>query len=537
MISYLKQLQPKVIISFCIGIFVLIIITIISFLTFVTPKVVSASPAKDKADVQLADKIEIKFNLPISRTSITPSISPDVEGSWQYTGNILESHLFNTLVFQPTAHFNPATKYTVTIGNISPVYGKKDRSYSFDFTTQTVPVIAATSIVNNSENIAIDTPITLDLSEANSGLVDYEFSIEPPIEFSVIKGEKGYTIKPASPLAAKTIYKLTAMRIYNISGVTDKGEKDFELNFKTAAAKITTVSAPKPVSIAVSATSPKNNASGVSINSATSVLFNQAVNRDSAQNHFSIDPTVPGDFSWQNNKMIFTPSTPFVKNYKYKIAVSTGVEGPSGLSSTKSYNATFWTEESSIILNIGLDYQDKPLSCEAAALKMALNFKGAGVSESDIMGIIGFDPTIRNKSIWGDPNVAFVGDINGHQNSTGYGVYWGPIAKAANNWRTAKAFSGYSVQNLASEIANGNPVVIWGVAGKAPYQDDWQTPEGKSIHAWKGEHARTAIGFKGDVANPASFIINDPIAGKITWTAEQLKSNWSTFGNSGVIVY
>jgi uncharacterized protein YvpB len=188
-------------------------------------------------------------------------------------------------------------------------------------------------------------------------------------------------------------------------------------------------------------------------------------------------------------------------------------------------------------LNIPIDYQDKPLSCEAASLKMALNYRGAGVSEDDIMSVVGFDPTIRNGGVWGNPYQAFVGDIYGHQDTTGYGVYWGPIANAAKKWRDAEAFSGWSAAQVANQVANGNPVVVWGTYGSSAYRDDWSTPDGQHILAWKGEHARTVIGFVGSSDNPTQFIINDPVAGRITWSTSQFLSNWGAFGNSGVVVY
>lgn len=186
-------------------------------------------------------------------------------------------------------------------------------------------------------------------------------------------------------------------------------------------------------------------------------------------------------------------------------------------------------------LTVPLDYQDQPLSCEAAALKMALAAKGVKVSESQIMKIVGYDPTPHRGNVWGDPQVAFVGNIAGKQNTTGYGVYWEPIARAANTWRTTKIITNGTFADLTSAIDAGQAVVIWGTLGKA-YRDDWTTPAGKKIVAWKGEHARTLIGYIGPAAHPTSFIINDPVVGRVTWSAATMRSNWSSFSNSAVIV-
>lgn len=193
-------------------------------------------------------------------------------------------------------------------------------------------------------------------------------------------------------------------------------------------------------------------------------------------------------------------------------------------------------KEPIITLAITNDHQDRPLTCEVAALKMALGYKGINVSETELMDRLGTaDPFGRDGNVWGDPNVGFVGDPSGSQNSTGYGVYWGPIAKVANQFASAQAFSGWSASELAREITAGNPVEIWGTIGRTK-SDSWQTPDGKLINAWHGEHTRLIIGFAGTVDNPTRFIINDPSAGRLIWTTNQLNANWSAFGNSGVVI-
>ncbi|GEM_PF-870901 len=188
------------------------------------------------------------------------------------------------------------------------------------------------------------------------------------------------------------------------------------------------------------------------------------------------------------------------------------------------------------ILSIKLDYQDRPLSCEAAALKMALAGRGVKVTETQIMNIVGYDKTPHRGDVWGDPDMAFVGSIDGHQNTTGYGVHWGPIARTARTWRPgSKAFVGGTVTTLTAAIDADSPVVIWGTIGSA-YYNPWKTTSGKTVKAWKGEHARTLIGYIGPADNPTSFVINDPVVGRVTWSRATLEANWKRFDNSGVIV-
>ena len=195
------------------------------------------------------------------------------------------------------------------------------------------------------------------------------------------------------------------------------------------------------------------------------------------------------------------------------------------------------SESEITILDIPLDWQDKSLSCEAASLKMALHSKGVIVSEDEIMEKIGYDPTPHAAGIWGDPYQAYVGEIDGKMCGTGYGVYWEPVAKAANSWRQARVISGGNLEDLTREIELGNPVVVWGALPVDSLTDcSWSTPAGKYIKAFKETHVRLVVGFMGEAKNPSKIIINDPLSGVLYWPADFFLTNWKTFGYSGVVI-
>lgn len=194
-----------------------------------------------------------------------------------------------------------------------------------------------------------------------------------------------------------------------------------------------------------------------------------------------------------------------------------------------------------IFLPVRFDPQDHALSCEAAALKMALAYRGIAVTEEDIMAVIGYDKTPRTKDAqgrtrWGDPDVAFVGDINGRMMETGYGVHWGPVSRAANVWRLAQVIQGWTAQELAQQVALGNPVVAWGFVGPGtPYE--WLTPSGRRIRTVLREHAFVVNGFRGPADNPEGFFLVDPVYGQRYLPLKAFLENWSAFSNAGVIIY
>lgn len=492
-----------------------------TFQTENIPKIDHASIKDSQTEVALNDPIilylsqknnkvvdfNIKLEPPIDFTS---SISPDFA---QYTLKL------NQPLEQGTV-YKLSAQSMILASSKNSVPGD---SWEISFTSKKPPGLANYSpqgdgILTDIKTLVLDFDRPMVQNEVISHI-----SINPSIEGN-------WQWQTPTKLVYNINEKLPFATAYSI--LITKGAHDQQGGITTEDIKIsfTTIG-----NVIVSAFFPNNGAENIATDAIVSVTFSQAVDHDSAQKAFSISPNPGGNFSWTENKMIFSPQE-LNKDSTYEINIAAGVKSLFGLDSNEAFSASFSTINSSTVLDIGQDFQDRALSCEAAALKMALNYRGVGVSEDDIMARIGYDPTIRNGNIWGDPNNAFVGDINGRQNSTGYGVYWGPIARAANSWRPTSAFSGWSVSQIAQAVAGNNPVVLWGTIGGAT-RDDWQTPDDQQIIAWIGEHARTVIGFSGPADNPTSFVINDPYVGRITWSASQLAGNMSAFGGSGVVVY
>jgi len=308
----------------------------------------------------------------------------------------------------------------------------------------------------------------------------------------------------------------------------------------------------------------------VQLNSPIRIDFNKPVKRKEIQ-HF-ITPNVYGEWKFENSlirnhlftTLVFVPAVGYQPDTFYhmeikNITFTLGGRGSrnfdfdfrTGALSNKMDSDKNDTSESSVLsschfkkespkitlLDIPLDWQDHPLSCEAACLKMALSFKGVHVSEEEIMRRIGYDRTPRRGNIWGDPYKNFVGSIDGRMCVTGYGVYWPAVAKVTNNWREAKAFTRWSIPLLVKEVENGNPVIVWGTL-PVPYIHDcsWYTPGGKYIKAIREDHVRLVVGFIGKPENPLKIILNDPLSGRLYWTTSYFLTNWRAFGYSGVVI-
>lgn len=496
------------------------------FKTQTLPAIRSTSVNANQVGVGICENVTVhldKENDHLAEFSF--ALEPAVEIETAYDGKLTYTLKPKNCLQQGQSYILRAQRSPTIYGSDGSLLlqGETEALLALTFQTKNAPGIE--NIAPQGDKVLVDSQIQVNFSEAMSTKETERYlSVTPAVNGTwTWQDEKTLVLKSQNPLSHAAHYALVIK-----AGLPDaKGgflDKETSFTFSTIGY------------VSVSAFSPANHTTAASARSRIKVSFDQIVDHASAQNAFSLSPPAEGSFTWTDNTLIFTPNNPLDKDSNYQITVAAGVKSRYGLDSNQVFTAGFATEESVTTLNVPLDFQDRALSCEAASLKMALAYKGINVSEDQIMSHIGYDPTLRQNGVWGDPDAAFVGSIDGQQNTTGYGVNAIPIAKAANNYRRAEAFTGWSISRLAQEIAANNPVVIWGVLGSA-YRDPWVTPSGKTVQAWKGEHARTVIGFTGKPAKPRLFIINDPVAGRIRWTAAQLRDNWAAFEYMGVAIY
>lgn len=183
--------------------------------------------------------------------------------------------------------------------------------------------------------------------------------------------------------------------------------------------------------------------------------------------------------------------------------------------------------------------QKHALTCETAALKMALNYYGIKVTEDELISKLKFaTKSPRNsKNVWGDPDLGFVGNIDGSIfDGTGYGVYNKPIYDVAAEYRPSYIMQNPELSEVLEEVKSGNPVVVWGLLSKMK-PIVWQTENGKKVEGHPGEHARVVVGFYGTVKNPGAIILMDPIYGKVRIPKDKFLADWKVMDNRTVVVY
>jgi uncharacterized protein YvpB len=504
-----------------------------------TPTVHTSTPAPDSSSFSPTNSIEILFDRPLKRTTLEKSISPDVPGRWVFENSLYATHLYRKLVFYPTYSLKPGTTYTITLSGIRNLMGiSKPYTHQFSFTTQEAPSVLAVSPSHESLNVENNAQVVVTLDHPNENISEFTFRFEPSLDFDVTLDttKTKYTLTPANPFTPQTMYRLfvekTDVIVNTEDGVVIEREPAQDVYSGTFTTKppseglfgsIMKTLLPKAVPSIIHMT-PQDGWTAVNVQSPIKLTFDRQVNHKTAEEQFNISPHIEGIFSWEENTLSFMPQKPLEFSTIYTVTHSSG------------FQSRFTTQNSTTKLAVPSYLQKYTLSCEIASLRMALNYRGANVTEDELIPQVGQDPTAHKGNIWGNPNEAFVGNIAGTQMKDGYGVHWKPIAKAAKNYREAQDFEGWTIEALTAEILKGNPVVIW-VYSHHGSKTSWTTPDGTSVYAVRDEHAVVVVGFVGPANNPTQIIINDPLVGQVYWSRASFDKKWDIFGRSGVVVY
>src|SRR5450759_1945348 len=132
----------------------------------------------------------------------------------------------------------------------------------------------------------------------------------------------------------------------------------------------------------------------------------------------------------------------------------------------------------SLLLSVPTQSQlpDLPNGCEVTSLSMLLTAWGSPVDKDVLAREQPTDPTspvfsgppgdFYSISRWGDPNTAFVGDVEGY----GYGIYHAPLARLLNSKTQGHALdlTGRPFSEILARLRLGRPVVVWTTSTFAP---------------------------------------------------------------------
>lgn len=258
-----------------------------------------------------------------------------------------------------------------------------------------------------------------------------------------------------------------------------------------------------------------------SIDSTISIVANNNIDEKLLKESFTIIPNVAGRFVVSGKVASFYPLAPLAPQTKYQVNVF-GV------------NEVFETRAETHILPVPYFRQEFGRSCEAASLRMALAYYGTITNDEEIVRASGYNPREPDwaHNIWDDPYEQFVGFLTGKQ--IGYGMYATALQKGADAMgHDSKVISPSTPKDIANELWNDHPVVVWGyINNTVPKMSYFTTDSGKRVPVYSNEHARVVVGVVGRADAPVGFYLHDPLSGKANeyWSAERLQEHMNTFG-------
>ena len=166
------------------------------------------------------------------------------------------------------------------------------------------------------------------------------------------------------------------------------------------------------------------------------------------------------------------------------------------------------------------------LDCEAQSAVDWARFFGVSISELEFIDRLPYSD---------DPTQGFVGDINGAMGRLppyDYGVHAGPVAELLREYGlNAHAVSGWDIQAIKKEIAEGRPVIVWTV--NLPFAvetSQYTASNGNTTTVARYEHTWIITGY-----NAYTFTVVDS-----EWTynvkTSTLIERWNALGNQAIIL-
>lgn len=374
---------------------------------------------------------------------------------------------------------------------------------------KTAPAPGITSFNRSSGVISNSEPLKINFAVAiQEETLKDKISISPKTDgkVSLSSDKKQLIFTPTGSFAKNTEYKLTiSSGVENILG--GYTEKDITVSFKTPGYAKLLYASPRNGSINISLTTPQ-----------IALTFNQPVDYNSVQERFNISPHVEGTFSWGGDTLYYKFANSLSYSTKYTVTISKGVKAVYGIDSISNSTTYFTTKHQTFSLNVPLYHQSESFTCNLAATRMVLGYKGISSSESAIKTSLG---------IGLDPNLNWVDH---------YGVHWGPISSYISSRGVSNTIKrGWNLTSALEEVKKGHPVLVYVYNGRTTPKGSF-TLEGGAT-GWKGMHSEVIIGYIGTPQSPNTVITNDPWLGKRYQSPSSFNYYWSYLGYTGIIIY
>jgi methionine-rich copper-binding protein CopC len=535
--------------------------------TTIAPTVTAQTPAGGATGVARNASPTVTFNESIQSTSITLSLTGP--GNVSVPGAVSYSDTTHTATFTPSVWLAGNTLYTVTLSSATDAAGNSiagPTSWTFSTIPAVLPAVVSEIPTINGSNVALGSTISATFNEAIVPATA-TFSVIDPSN-ATVPGSIAYnastftlTFTPTSALVAASNYTVSVSGVQDPAG--DMMVTPLTWSFSTVPAQ------PSPLQII--AQTPAPNATGVSIQTAVTVVFNESilpstltfVLRDQKAN--PIAATVTYDDT--THTATLTPTAPLTTGRSYNAIASDAQDLAGNLMDHYSWVFTaqlpgtgpfsVWPPSATPVspndsdpasTEVGVKFRS-----DAAGVITGLRFyKGAqntGVHIGHLWsstGVLLGTATFSGESATGWQQVNFATPISVNANTTYVASYLAPVGHYAedDNFFSASGVDNVPLHALKAGVDGINGVYLHTTTGAFPTQDflsanfwvdvvfDSATPLGPTVTATTPAAGSTNISVSstitatfsvGVVASSISFSVldatNTAIAGSVTYNS------------------
>ncbi len=320
-------MQTLRLLSLVLGALLLSALPIVSAQTaLIPPRVIETSPLIG-VDIGLDEPLALVFNQPMNTelTSKAFRISPPVQGTLAFPNP-------QTLQFTPADGWERGVTYTAIVDTIAQSADGAPLIEPFRFVFGSVGVLSVASALPEPDSlvsvdsdivVAFDRPVVPLRSTADLANLPNPLRFDPPIEGT---GEwvntALYVFTPSGLLEGSTTYQATiAPGLTAVDGALL--ESAFQWTFQT----------PPPEILSLS---PANLSTGVALDTAIEIQFNQPMDTASTEASFDLrtaGQSVPGSFLWNAERtvMTFTPDERLALETLYTVQMSPNAMSANGL--------------------------------------------------------------------------------------------------------------------------------------------------------------------------------------------------------------
>jgi uncharacterized protein YvpB len=309
-----------------INVTIIAIVWIVFSVAFIfrQPKIESNYPEYDAAMINYDRPVEVEFNIPVLKSSLKPSITPELKGKWvweSYWGfdSITRKGKF---ILDETVY--PGERFVPYIAGIQKPGDSAKHEFGFVFWSVEAPQIKATTPTTTDAMVSRDSKINIEFNELDTKVADVNFKIIPEIEFDTVTEDNKVSLVPKQFLTQGQEYIVEAeLKPKKVNLKTNEvvevkeSQKILDLKFNTAKEPL------------VTAFIPIGNQARVE--ERVKIIFAEDMNKESVESRFSITPDLEGEIAWEDNKtLVYNNKDPLPKDTAYSVKVAGGSMSANG---------------------------------------------------------------------------------------------------------------------------------------------------------------------------------------------------------------